>query len=210
MRLNDTVKPANPSPADSDSRGLLYLLLDLISKISGQLAYRRTHYYYNHTPRHDCDALLSPMENLLEKLSAADCANSDTECIRTTYLCTSTSHRADIDQFEAPSGPVSTLSDYFKSRNNIMVLHPYLNEKLKAAVLENLHAAIRLTREHDQRRAQLHLQIARDATRELTHFLYDRELDTFYAQTIALTEQVAHYIHIDKPKDSTSVNNNVP
>lgn len=203
MLLNNSGNPEDLAKKSSQNSGLLFLLLELFTRITNRLWFQRLQ-CYNDSPHHDCDAFISPLEKLLEKLSAAESANAATECIRTTYLSNHESFTADGQFTGAGTETYSTLSDYFRSRNNILILSPYLSEKLKAAALENLHAAIRLTRQHDERIAKLHLQIARDAINELTHFLPAQELDDFFRQTISLTEQVAHYVHISNTANPLS------
>ncbi|MFC1589377.1 hypothetical protein ACFL3P_03800 [Pseudomonadota bacterium] len=77
---------------------------------------------------------------------------------------------------------IDELSKYFKERTKGADLHPPVREKLEHSVWEHIHATIRCARQGEKSNANMHLNIAHSACKELAHYMDDEEYQTFVAE----------------------------
>jgi len=77
---------------------------------------------------------------------------------------------------------VGELSKYFKARNNGSDLHPDIMEKLEHSTWEHLHTAVRYARQHENKNAKMHVDIACSACKELSHYMPEEQYKVFVTE----------------------------
>jgi hypothetical protein len=140
------------------------------------------------------DKFVDALSTYLDKLHASHTVNQQSTELHTTYI-TATIPYKDLLKLEPITlDSSSALARYFKAKNSSSSLHPYISEKLKACILENIHTSIRLARQGNRQMAKLHTDIARQALLELGHFLSTVECNTFINEVEEAINCCAAYI----------------
>jgi len=183
-----TLKPV------SNKLTLLEILTGLYTKVSGKLFLKRLNTYHSTPPTINIDDIFTPLSDVIDKIAAAEKVNQESDVIQTSYQC-STQSTIDHSLMPTPTtaNAPSSLSRYFKARNSLVIIHPYVSDKLKTCIIDNIHASIRLARQGDARTAKLRIGIAHNAISELSHYIPSEQFEAFTHEVQQTTIQAAQY-----------------
>ncbi len=163
-----------------DKRQTLLLNIQVLyDRIGNMLLRKRLQSYHSQSGKDNNNKLHSTLSNYLDKLHASHMINQQSEDLHSTYITATIATRKNTESHQGTEEPTSRLARYFKEKSTPSSLHPYISEKLKASILENIHTSIRLARQGQRENADLHSAIVRQALDELRYFLTIEEYIIF-------------------------------
>jgi len=169
----------------------------LHKRIGNALTKKRLQTYHIQGNTSNHANLLNSLSDYLDKLHAAYIVNQQSTELRTTYITASTPSKNPAVAEQSTMDAPSTLAHYFKANGSSSSLHPHIGEKLKACIMENIHASIRHARLGNRSNVELHTEIARHALLELGYFLSTDECNAFINEMQESINCCASYIDIN-------------